>query len=226
MTSKSRSRNCWAKYRGDCSNDISDEHLLSKALFPDKIVYVSGFDWCEGEQKQIGINSLVRKILCVKHNNLLSDSDNEAVKALDLFRYESTGSAERQSNQGRIINGIFLEKWLVKTAINFSIGGNRHIGVGMNDSEVGHPSPYLLAVAFGDLNLSHGMGAYFLYPTGYYPYIPGEIIVMPIIKDDYIGGFYFGLRGQPVFLNLIPGTSPNVFNSSVTPSLMPNSCNN
>ena len=208
MSPISRKRNCWASYRGDCSDDISDEHLLSKSLFPEKIVYVSGFEWCKAGPKRVGINSLVRKILCVKHNNALSEIDKEAVAALRLFRYDEAFQADERGNLLNRINGIRFERWLLKTAINLSVNGDRHIGVGMTGSEIGRPSPYLVEVAFNSIQFSHGLGVYFLHPDGYYPYIPGEILLMPIVKDDLIGGYYFGLRGQPVFLNLLPGTSP------------------
>lgn len=140
---------CWAHYRADCDRGMSKEHLISKSLFNDLPVYVSGFDWCMGEEKCVGINSLQRKFLCEKHNNDLSGADAAAMQAIDAFE---TGGSEL------VLNGVLLERWLVKTAVNLSIGGKFHIGSGMSDSTPGWPSPYLLAVAFGDEMLCAKMG--------------------------------------------------------------------
>ncbi len=190
---------CWANYRGDCNRRMSNEHLVSKALFPDQVVYVSGMDWCKGQEKRIGINSLSRKILCAHHNNSLSAADKAAVSAIEAFH---SGIIMGE------IDGLLLERWLIKTAINLTIGCSFHIGVGMNDSNHGRPSPYLLAAAFGELSLSHKMGAYFLFPNGPYAHRQGEISLTPFQGEDNIGGFLFGLRGQYVFLNLYAGHAP------------------
>lgn len=190
---------CWANYRGDCNRGMSNEHLISKALFPDQVVYISGIDWCKGQEKCVGINSLTRKILCAHHNNSLSKADKTAVNAIQAF-HSGIGINE--------IDGILLERWLIKTAINLTIGSSLHIGVGMKDSNYGRPSPYLLAVAFGELPLAHKMGAYFLFPNGPYAHRQEEISLIPLQQGNSIGGFLFGLRGQYVFLNLYAGHAP------------------
>ena len=178
---------------------MSREHLVSKALFPDQVVHVSGFKWCEGEERRVGVNSLQRRFLCVKHNNDLSPADDAAVQAISAF---AAGVSQAP------LRGLLLERWFVKTAINLSVGSELHIGCGMTDSKPSWPSPYLLAVAFGDLSLSAKMGAYFVFPRGSYVHRVGEIVVVPVHQSGAIGGFLFALRGQFVFLNLFPGHAP------------------
>lgn len=202
---------CWANYREDCNRGMSKEHLISKALFPDQIVYASGFDWCKDAEIRIGINALQRKFLCQKHNNDLSPVDSAAKHAIEAF---VTASSERP------LNGLLLERWLVKTAVNLSVGGNLHIGCGMSDSKPGWPSPYLLAVAFGDAVLTAQMGAYFLFPVTQYLHHAGEILIVPIHRDGCIGGFVFGLRGQFIFLSLYPGHAPPPVHT-LAPGLLP-----
>jgi hypothetical protein len=202
---------CWANYRGDCDRGMSDEHLLSKALFPEKVVYVSGFSWCGEKEHRIGINSLQRRFLCTKHNNDLSLTDEEGARAVKAFALGKTEKA---------LHGPLLERWLLKTAINLSIDSELHIGCGMNNSTPSWPSPYLLAVAYGDLPFSAKMGMYFLIPCGSYAHRDGEIVVVPIHRDGEIGGFLFGLRGQFVFLSLFPGhVPPNL--GTLVPELFP-----
>ncbi|WP_139826101.1 hypothetical protein [Derxia lacustris] len=164
-------------------------------------------------EKIVGINALQRKILCVKHNNDLSLADAAAKHAIEAF------AAGRSYS---VLNGALLERWLVKTAINLSVGGDFHIGYGMNDSKPGWPSPYLLAVAFGDEILCAKMGAYFLFPEKPYIYRAAEIFVVPLYRDGRIGGFVFGLRGQFILLSLYPGHIPPSIEALV-PGLLPES---
>lgn len=202
---------CWANYRADCNRGMSKEHLISKALFPDQTINVSGFDWCNGTEKRVGINALQRKILCSKHNNDLSPTDEAAKHAIESF---SIGNSEIP------LNGPLLERWLVKTAVNLSIEGNHHIGCGMTESKPGWPSPYLLAVAFGDEVLCAKMGAYFLFPETQYVHRAGEILIVPISRDEFIGGYLFGLRGFFIFLSLYPGHTPPPIHT-LAPGLLP-----
>ncbi|TRO37533.1 hypothetical protein EQ831_16005 [Pseudomonas sp. ALS1279] len=202
---------CWANYRADCDRGMSKEHLISKSLFPDKNIYVSGFEWCKKSERHIGINALQRKHLCTKHNNDLSPTDETAKHSISAF---ATGNSESS------LNGSLLERWLVKTAVNLSIGCNNHIGCGMAESKPGWPSPYLLAVAFGDEVLSEKMGAYFLFPNTQYAHRANEILISPISRDGYIGGYLFGLRGQFIFLNLYPGHAPPPIHE-IAPNFLP-----
>jgi len=181
---------------------------LSKALFPDKNVYVSGFDWCKGRTVPVGINSLVRQILCEGHNNALSPADEEGVRAIELFQSQGL-TPEPRKQKSLDVDGLLLERWLLKTAINLSFEGRFHIGVGMAESEPGKVSPYLLEVAFGRVAFTHLMGAHFLVPVAESLHSPHEIVVIPLIQGQQIGGFYFELRSQAIFLNLFPGHAPD-----------------
>lgn len=203
---RERKFKCWAAPCGGCGDGPSREHLLSSCLFPDGVVRVKGFDWCKDETKTVGVNGLGRQILCKKHNSALSDTDAEAKKSVGLFQQSvQAGSGLVANNR---VDGHILERWLLKTAINTAYGGKWHIGVGMHGSIPGLPPPYLIDVAFGKLPFSHKMGAYFLFPKKEKLHDPGAILSFPLAKDGCIGGFYFELRTQPIFLNLFPGHAP------------------
>lgn len=212
MNSFSQPFHCWASCTGEC-NRLSGEHLVSEALFPERRAQVQGFDWCQDEPKTIGIGALIGKVLCVRHNNALSETDQAAVKALALFRRSASPPQPGDASLDRTIDGLILERWLLKTAINLSFQGSRHIGVGMTDSELGWPSPYLVDVALGRAEFSHLLGAHFLIPKEESQHSPTEIVVMPVVRADVIGGVYFELRSQPVFLNLFPGSAPPTLGS-------------
>lgn len=206
-TTRERKFKCWAASCGGCGDGPSREHLLSNCLFPDGVVRVKGFDWCMDETKTVGVNGLARQILCKKHNSALSDTDAEAKKAVDLFQ-RSVQPLSGSSISSNKVDGHRLERWLLKTAINLAYGGKWHIGVGMHGSAPGLPPPYLIDVAFGKLPFSHKMGAHFLVPKKETFHDLGAILTFPLIKDGYIGGVYFELRTQPIFLNLFPGHAP------------------
>lgn len=203
---------CWAATCGGCGEGPSREHLVSDCLFPEGAVHVSGFDWCKGETKSIGINGLARQILCKTHNSALSETDSEAKKAVGLF-HRSTPPTKDDPLGDNHVDGHKFERWLLKTAINLSYGGNLHIGVGMDDSVAGLPSPYLIDVAFGRTVFANQMGAHFLIPEKETLRSPSEIVTIPLVKDGHIGGFYFELRSQAVFLNLFPGHAPQTLDT-------------
>lgn len=81
----------------------------------------------------------------------------------------------------------------------------------MSDSLKGKPSPYILAVIFGELNLTHQMGLYLIPNMVQIKHKIGQILVIPIHKNDEIGGFYFHIRGFNFFLSLYRGhAAPNL----------------
>jgi hypothetical protein len=63
----------------DCSADLSAEHYISKSVLQaiGDTVAVSGVPLLsDGQEKEVGINSLTAKILCSRHNSALSLLDS------------------------------------------------------------------------------------------------------------------------------------------------------
>jgi len=212
---QNRKFKCWAAVCGGCGEGPSAEHIVSKCLFPEGVVHASGFDWCKGETKSIGVNGLERQILCKTHNSDLSETDAEAMKAIGFFKRTALPDKDDPLSNNNV-DGHKLERWLLKTAINLSYRGNLHIGVGMTGSVPGLPSAYLTEVAFAKQPFCHQMGAYFLFPAKPTLHQPTEIVIMPLIKEGHIGGIYFELRSQAVFLNLFPGDAPPTLGAVAT----------
>jgi hypothetical protein len=77
---------CWASCLGNCSDKLSREHLISEGLFLEDLMTVEGFSWCAGKPVQVGLANLTAKILCVRHNNDLSDVDEAGAKAFGALR--------------------------------------------------------------------------------------------------------------------------------------------
>lgn len=189
---------CWAAYLDGCDGGASREHLVSKALLPETTVKVMGFDWCPTWTK-VGVNSLTRKILCRRHNSLLSSVDEVGLLV---------SRSLRDPIEAKYVLGFTFERWLLKTLINVSIGGDAKIGVGMTGGALEAVPPYLVDVAFGNLNFSHRMGLYFLRCIEPYAVNPGEIMCTPFVRDEEIGGALFLVAGMYFFLSLYPGHAP------------------
>lgn len=78
---------CWAAGMGGCSDKQSAEHYVTRGLWSSSEIMISGFDWQKGQPKMLPVATLETKILCERHNNLLSGIDAEATK---IFSFSAT----------------------------------------------------------------------------------------------------------------------------------------
>ncbi len=200
-------KDCWAQAFSPCKGKISREHYISRSIFEQDFVYVSGFNWCKGKEKRVSLSSLTSKVLCEHHNNTLSVIDQVGANAIRVFesilpancRFVTTPPDNIQ------IDGLNFERWLLKIALTISFKSELHIGFGMTDSTPGWPSPYLLQVVFGNLPFTHKMGLYTFGYDAVEKIRAGSIALMPIHKEGHIGGFWYHIRGMDFFLSLYPG---------------------
>lgn len=116
---------CYAKILGNCDGPLTREHFVSLSVLTliaggeDKTLSVGGFSWIpEGETKELDPKSVVSKILCYRHNEDLSRLDTEALK---FFRFLHHGYDVSEEE----VNGLLLEKWMLKCAIGISKVGNK-----------------------------------------------------------------------------------------------------
>lgn len=203
-------KKCWANKYSSCNGKLSREHYISQSIFEQQLIYVSGFSWCKGEEKEVSIANLTKKVLCEHHNNRLSKVDDAGINAIRVFEQliPQTYRKTQTPPDSPIIDGLNFERWLLKTAINLTYQCDMHIGVCMTDSIPGEPAPYLLQVVFGDLPFTHKMGLYALCYETLEKFRVGSISFTPIHKDNCIGGFVFHIRGFDFFLSLYPGHAP------------------
>jgi hypothetical protein len=202
--------NCWAASLGDCDQKISREHTVSRSLFESEQIMVQGFTWCLNEPKSIGLSSLVAKILCKRHNSGLSDLDAAALQAFNVFREairlnQVRGKMRRPAAHWNVkrmvIDGPLLERWFLKTLINFSFGGEWPIG----STVKGVPSKELVEVAFGKRQFQNGAGLYLASRAG------DQIDSMDLVNftpmtdaENNLGAGRFNFRGYTFFLCLVP----------------------
>jgi hypothetical protein len=203
-------KKCWANSLGDCSKSISGEHLVSKGIFNNREFSVKGFSWCKNEFVTVGINSITRKCLCVKHNNELSQVDDEGIKLFNILDEIASLTAPDNKRQKLInenINGNLIERWFLKSLINLSYKSDMQIGE--FGKTPGWPHKYLVDVAYGIIKFTDHLGLYTLVKHGDISPSYGTITVTPFVNDKgFIGGGIFSFRGIDYFLSLIPSPPP------------------
>jgi hypothetical protein len=86
---------CYLRHLNMCSNKLSGEHTISAVVLREigeENLRLGGAPWLdEGEERKIGINSLVTKRLCSAHNSALSPLDAEAGR---FYRVLTQGADE------------------------------------------------------------------------------------------------------------------------------------
>jgi hypothetical protein len=219
MISERNPSRCWAHALGGCSEKISREHLISAAIFPDTdFVDVSGFPWCQGKIKTVGLASVTSKILCSTHNSLLSPVDSAAGVASKAFNDCAILTNKRLSeNSSKVkvrhfrINGILLERWLLKTLINLCSQSGLLIGSKAEKKNI--PDESLVRVCFGLERFAGKSGLYLAARVGANVASGPAIGFAPLIFDGtHVAGGFFNFRGFFLFISLFEELLPTDFN--------------
>ena len=198
---------CWAEKLGGCSDKTSREHIVSAGIFPEgEPLRVKGFPWCRNEFKEIGMPSFTRKILCERHNNYLTHTDEAGIKAMNVFRQEIEINDARVKMKPRrwtvktfSIDGRGFESWLLKTLINVSTEGIYRIG--RDSTEAGKPSERLVRIAFGLETFKSRAGVYGLGNVGQKLKLLEGIFLCPLVQsDESLTGGLFHFRGYRFLL--------------------------
>lgn len=116
---------CYARAIGDCAGDTNREHYVSETVLErigeDSVVEVSGLRWQQTPRQRIGVASLSARILCTKHNGLLSPLDSAARKFLDAHAdINEAISASATTSLFRMFAGADIERWFLKVALGMA----------------------------------------------------------------------------------------------------------
>lgn len=198
---------CWASCLGGCSNKISREHTITKAMFLDKEIEVSGMPWCADQPKKIGLGSLTAKVLCVVHNSALSPVDEEAVRFAEAMRESFRLLAVRHRLKQKhwtlkkfSIDGRRMERWFLKTLINATC--HRESPIGVDAHSAGLPSQSLVEIAFGKRTFEPNAGLYGIYdPLTKRPQSDG-ISLLAFTTRGRVAGAIFSFLGFRLLLFL------------------------
>lgn len=205
---------CWAHCIGGCSEKISREHVVSKALFFSSKVRVSGLPWCR-EPKTVGLNAVTAKILCTKHNaELGGEVDREAVHLMESLDKAAEISLAAHK-EGRVPDRVqvfevsvpLLERWMLKTLINSTLDLEYVMVVG--DTAPSTSLDALVRIAFGQARFVGEAGLYFAFHKGQEMNVGDEYTISPLIRGDrYIVGGAFEFSGLTMLLWLDPASPP------------------
>jgi hypothetical protein len=207
-------RYCWARGLSGCSPDVSAEHFVSKALFPNSVT-IQGFKWCKDQPKTVGINSLAANVLCRSHNSALSELDAEALRVWNALKRISDRQAEaaaaeslarRIGGRRRIelaappqplhvqADGSVLERWAFKMMIGVVAGGTRE---GFLDDWT--PPEPLAQFVFGQGTLPRGCGLGIVATIGErvedWDHVSFDLIRSVNASPPQAEGFLIGFRG-------------------------------
>jgi hypothetical protein len=200
---------CWAACLGDCSEDFSQEHVLSRSTFAGPEISVQGFPFQAGEVLTLHKNQFSTNTLCRYHNNNLSSVDQAGTNAFNVF-LNAASDTPRPKNT---IRGDTFERWLLKTAINIELLANFKTPI---------PSE-LVEIAFGHRPFPASSGLFFMGNTQD-TVIPEDRITVMRLHDPInngvpavqftVGGFRlllaygpFMAHGRPIHLKHRNGTT-------------------
>ena len=159
MSEFQTNKKCWAHPLGNCSIEMSKEHIFSECLL-DKMVTLHGISTIP--EIMIGKSAASSMILCKTHNNQLSDVDSEAGQMKASLkeihdRLAATDPLEIIEGYPKIVNGLLFERWCLKTLINCLVVNNPSY----------KPSWDIVEMAFGirPFDSALGQGVYLIDPS-------------------------------------------------------------
>lgn len=119
---------CYAKALNDCSEKLSREHYISRAVLNEigPASLLSGLPLLSGEEKRLPNSALTSKILCGRHNSQLSALDNEAAatfRALRRFEMDNKDSVATPTDDFEFVDGPRLEAWMLKSLFGLLAAG-------------------------------------------------------------------------------------------------------
>lgn len=199
---------CWAAVLGDCVDVQSREHYLSRSIIGSGDVVVSGFPFLRGETRTIPGERLVAKMLCKRHNGLLSPLDAAAGhfwQVLGAFRHRALMRARGAWKPGGPdmyeVDGALVERWMLKTVINLMFGRG-------SDNDGWRPADLWVQCAYGTTAFPDKCGLYLLQGEGWTRVSNDSgIAILPLTKSDDdatpIGG-HFRMADMQFALSMLP----------------------
>ncbi len=186
---------CWAHSLGDCDS-MSGEHVISNAVFSagcDCPVLVEGVRRIrDGSPTH---NAEKSNILCRRHNSMLSPLD-ASIGRVAKFQAASEDPA---FTERLYLDGHLLERWLIKTLVNFAAAG--WLG-----EEKLKPSPEVVAAIFGQSPFPSGIGLYTVDGIDPAHRPSGGVSVMPLYrllpKGRSLAGAYVAVHGMALLASL------------------------
>lgn len=134
--------NCYATALGGCAGRRSAEHPISRALLLRLGAMEVEAPWLPGGRRSMTESTLKTRVLCEKHNGMLSPYDAEVCKLFDLI----AASSRKELKGWHTLNGGHIERWALKLMFADVAAGKYHAPDGERRAE--HPPIEWLRVLF------------------------------------------------------------------------------
>jgi len=187
---------CYARDLGDCSQKLSREHYVSDAILqivslgkPSVLVRNLTFQQTDTQQ-EIGIGSLVAKVLCDKHNSTQSNFDAAGLALVSgMNRIDSAAGKSGQPQEMYRLKGDHLERWMLKTLCGGLFSGNIPVRGGHLKGVC--PPREWLDILFRSGVLHEGQGLFVRAGSGEAFCTEPSILKMEVVQDsnDVVIGF-------------------------------------
>jgi hypothetical protein len=204
---------CYAAALGGCSTKISGEHPIShgalKLWANGPSIQIGGLTWLEeGEMRSIPTDALNAKILCESHNAALSPLDAVGLRFaehLRATRQAMTTMRRRGPRTHLILNGLDIERWLLKTLCGLVASGSTDVK-GIGDPREWRPSVEGLEILFGVRPMTNGCGLHFLGKPGERPDVVQEFGFASVSNANLgVYGLNAAFAEKRFTLAMIPG---------------------
>lgn len=153
---------CYAKHLGNCDGKSAEHYISKSVLEVIGPVEVTGFPWLkQGTSKAISHNALTAKVLCSNHNSALSNLDSEASKFINHLKLLDSKETARNLElvpSKLVVDGLRLEKWILKTLCGIMASGN-FMTDGKGHGSVAVPE-YFVDLLYKDDLWKTGIGLY------------------------------------------------------------------
>jgi len=129
MIGAKTSRVCALEGLTSCDGPISREHYISRtvleAIFDGTTASIQGVPWSPATFAEVGISSLIARILCQGHNGALSILDSEAGRFFRAIQQSQIELRDKAIDTQRFVfSGDLIERWFLKVAFGMWVSGN------------------------------------------------------------------------------------------------------
>lgn len=230
-----RISSCWANVLDDCEGKLTREHIISVAAIqhPDpkasraqKEQRVLRHTYVQGPRgswtREVAVADLVGRMLCERHNRGSSELDIAGGALSDAIRYFVEAARDREYSRLRWamkmheLDGPLVERWLMKTAINMTVGYRERRRVGSGDAEPNRPSRELAEMVFGHRPVVEPYGIWFVTRTDDQLVADQSFSTQPWVKGDVLGGTLFSICGFQFAVSLSDDEPPWDLLSKIT----------
>jgi hypothetical protein len=205
---------CYAGFFQDCSKQISGEHYVSRSILEEiqnengKGVLTSGMRWMEPNSvQQYSVSNLRAKVLCERHNSVLSGLDMVGLiffRQLRDFQHTFNNVNRDKSREFCLFNGHDIERWMLKLLCGV-IASKNH-SKQRKDLDTSIPEAWL-RILYGFEYFRERLGMYYV---GQFPTSGVGYNICWNTTEDQIIGIYIVINNMGFFLAVANPDEHNV----------------